>query len=306
MAFAIQHYKGNRSPSLTDTLKIDNVVFDLTGSTVKFRMRAVGSSVLKVDTAATIVSPTAGTVRYDWASGDVDTAGDFLGWWQVTLASGKLQDTPEFLLTILDHVPAAPSLYVDVEELKDTLVLTGQSFADESIADALSASSRAIDLFCDRRFYPDADAAQVRYYTPDDWRVLFVDDVLTITTLKTDPGGDGVFEQTWATTDYTHEPLNAAADGNPWTFLRANPAGTLYFPAGVPRSVELTGKFGWLTVPPPIKQATTILANRLLKRAREVPFGVAGMGLDGSAVRITSTDPDVVALISPYRTLNVR
>jgi hypothetical protein len=100
----ILHEKGARSPSLSDTLKVDNVAFDLTGSTVKFKMRLESSATLKVDTAATIVAPTAGTVRYDWAAIDVDTGGDYLGWWEVTLPGGKLQDTPRFSIRVLDLV----------------------------------------------------------------------------------------------------------------------------------------------------------------------------------------------------------
>jgi hypothetical protein len=163
----IQHTKGNRSPSLYDTIRIDNVPFDLTGSTVKFKMRLEGSNTLKVDTAATVMAGSTtltgshdlprgtltvnstsgflssgallvnatqyvnyeaitattflgcsggtgtisggsavaqiGGVRYDWAAIDVDTSGEYLGWWEVTLASLKTQDTPEFEFVVLDH-----------------------------------------------------------------------------------------------------------------------------------------------------------------------------------------------------------
>jgi hypothetical protein len=297
----IAHFKGNRSPSLTDTISIDGVAFDLTGCSVKLKMRAEGSSTLKVDTAAVIVTAAAGTVRYDWASNDVDTAGDFLFWWEVTLPSAKTQDTPEFEIVFLEHAPPSPNLYVQVEEFKSTLTLTGTSFSDEDVRAALKAASRAIDEIAGRRFYPDADAAQVRYYSPvDPWR-LTVDDVVTITTLKTDTSGDGTFENTWTlNTDYTVEPLNAAADGEPWTHLCARSTGTLTFPTAYARTVELTGKFGWNTVPSPIEHATTLLAHRLLRRAREVPFGISGIGLDGSVVRIMAQDPDVMQLVAPY------
>lgn len=296
----IAHFKGNRSPSLTDTISIDGVPFDLTSSTVKLKMRAEGSSTLKVDTAATIVTPAAGTVRYDWAALDVDTAGDFLFWWEVTTA-GKTQDTPEFEIVFLEHAPLAPDIYVQVEEFKSTLTLTGTTFGDEDVRIALRAASRAIDEIAGRRFYADANATQVRYYSPRDAYRLKVDDVVTITTLKSDTSGDGTFETTWTlNTDYTVEPLNAAADGEPWTHLCVHPSSGLSFPTAYPRSVELTGKFGWLSVPAPIEHATTLLAHRLLRRAREVPFGVSGIGLDGSVVRIMASDPDVLSLVNPY------
>src|SRR5262245_18776713 len=294
------HFKNNRSPSISDTIRVDGVAFDLTTSTVKFKMRADGSSTLKVDTAAVVVSAAAGSVRYDWAALDVDTAGDFLGWWEVTLPSGKTQDTPEFEIVIFEHVPSSPSLYVQVEEMKSTIELSGTSFSDEDVKMALRAACRGIDEACDRRFYLDT-ADQTRYYSPTDPFVLEVDDISTITTLKTDAGGDGTFEQTWTVnTDYTREPLNAVNDSRPFTKFCVHPYGSYYFPTIYPRSVELVGKFGWPAVPAAIEEATTLLTHRLLKRARQAPFGVSGIGLDGSVVRIMMSDPDVASLIAPF------
>lgn len=298
---SIEHTKGNRSPSITDTISIDGVAFDLSGSSVKFKMRSESSSTLKVDTAATIVNAASGTVRYDWATNDVDTAGAFLAWWEVTLPSAKTQDTPEFEVVFVEHVPFSPPVYVQLEEFKSTLTLSGTTFANEDIRAALKSASRGIEQACGRRFYADADATQVRYYTPSDPWVLEVDDLVTITTLKTDDGGDGTFENTWTVnTDYTREPLNASSDNRPYTRLCVHPNGNYLFPTSFPRSVELTGKFGWPSVPAEIEQATFILSHRLLKRAREVPFGISGIGLDGSVVRIMASDPDVLALIQPY------
>ena len=35
-------------------------------------------------------------------------------------------------------------------------------------------------------------------------------------------------------------------------------------------------------------------------RARQAPFGVVAIGLEGQVARIARTDPDVCALIGPY------
>ena len=46
--------------------------------------------------------------------------------------------------------------------------------------------------------------------------------------------------------------------------------------------------------------ATKMLAARLLKRVWEAPLGIAGMGVDGIAVRVSRTDPDVMMLLAPF------
>ena len=53
---SVLHYKGNLSPALADTIRIDGEPFDLAGSTAKFKMRAEGSSTLKTNAAATVIA----------------------------------------------------------------------------------------------------------------------------------------------------------------------------------------------------------------------------------------------------------
>lgn len=199
----------------------------------------------------------------------------------------------------------ASNAYVAVADLKETLSLTGETYADNDITAAINAASRAIDGVCSgdkslrRRFYADADANQVRYYRPIDTKLVRIDDLITLTTLQTDDGGDGTFEDTWTVNvDFTLEPINAAADGRPYELIRAHPNGNYLFQPDFPRTVKVTGKFGWPAIPDPIRDATSILAARLLKRKRETPLGVvASME---SAYRIASTDPDVRGLIHDY------
>lgn len=193
--------------------------------------------------------------------------------------------------------------YATPAELRATLELTGETFADADLTLALAAASRGIDQATGRRFFPDPDANQVRHYSPPAADVLLIDDLVTLTSLNVDTDGDGTFEETWVlNTDFVLEPLNAAADSHPWTRLRTHPLRGKQLPWRYPRSVELTGKFGWDEAPDEIKQATVIIASKLVQRAREAPFGIL-VGADSLAVYIARQDPEVMFLIEPYSRL---
>ena len=190
--------------------------------------------------------------------------------------------------------------YVTSAELKATLSLTGQTFADADITSALTAASRAVDEIAHRRFWPDADANQVRYYTPNGCDTVEIDDLVTLTSLLSDYDGDGTFEQTWVeNTDFTLEPMNAVADGFPWDTIRLRALSAYRF-GHYPRSLKVTGKFGWAAAPAGVKVATAQIATRLLKIMREAPFGVAAIGMDGAAIRISRTMPEVELSLAPY------
>lgn len=156
-----------------------------------------------------------------------------------------------------------------------------------------------MDGATNRRFYADLDATKVRYYTPSVRKTQVIDDLITLTALDTDPDGDGTFDVSWTlNSDFVLHPLNASADAEPWTRFEVHPAGDHVLPVDLPRSVRVTGKFGWSAVPAGIKEATMILASKLLRRAREAPFGIV-VGVEGG-MRIARMDPDVRSLIGPY------
>jgi len=193
--------------------------------------------------------------------------------------------------------------YVTAAALKATLSITGTTF-DADIDAVINSSSRTIDQACGRRFWADAAATSVRTYTPDSWRRVMIDDLITLTSLKVDQDGDGTFEETWVVnTDCVLEPLNAAAETpvRPYESILVRKLARKYFPVDVERSVQVTGKFGWPAIPDEIATATSVLAGKLFKRAREAPFGIVSFGADSTAaMRIARTDPDVANLIGPF------
>ena len=97
--------------------------------------------------------------------------------------------------------------------LAEVRQLLGYSNALETTSDLLiekviEAASRAIDGWCDRRFFTTS-ADETKYYTAKYYNALFPeDDIISITTLATDEDGDGTHEVTWATTDYLLVPFN--------------------------------------------------------------------------------------------------
>lgn len=186
--------------------------------------------------------------------------------------------------------------YITVDDLAGTLSLGSETFADADLQAAITAASREVDRLTNRKFSLDS---VTRYYTPTDAGRLWIDDANSISSVAVDVSEDGSFAESWVlNTDYVPEPLNAAADGVPFTSLVVAPRTSRYFPVGQIRAVRVGGQFGWSAVPAVVKQATTILAARLAKRSREAPFGVAGFGIDGGAVRVSSFDPDVERLLA--------
>jgi hypothetical protein len=188
--------------------------------------------------------------------------------------------------------------YTDLETVKEALGKSSTDDRDELIEAAIAAASRAIDQRTGRRFYADTSAsartfrAVGRYVTTCDTQALWVDDIADATgmTVETKYG----FSGTWSTvTTWELGPDNADAYGHPWDRVVA--AGGWLSPA---ITVRVTATWGWSAVPDVITQAATLLAARLYRR-KDSPQGVLG-NAEWGAIRVSRTDPDVEALISPY------
>lgn len=97
--------KNDRLPVLRATLLgPTGAAVDLsTASSVRFRMRRRGASVLKVDALATVVDAAAGIVQYQWASGDTDTEGQYDCEFVVTIG-GLVETVPSsgYVLATID------------------------------------------------------------------------------------------------------------------------------------------------------------------------------------------------------------
>lgn len=173
---------------------------------------------------------------------------------------------------------------------------------DQRIELAINTASRMIEAACNRRFYQDGSAT-ARTYVASTRICTLVDDISTTTGLivKTDPGADGTFSQTWTTSDYQLEPLNGVIDGQTWPYTTIRAIRSLTFPFDGPQAlVQITARWGWAAVPDPIKQAGIIQTIAVFKAA-EAPFGALGLAETGILRIRTGLHPTAQALIEPYR-----
>lgn len=192
-----------------------------------------------------------------------------------------------------------PTYYFSTAEFKSAYGITGTA-SDADVTQALDAASRMVEeykrLMSGRttRYYP---TVETRYYSPSCEAVsLDIEDAVGITSVRVDRVGNYSYSETWtAGTQYVLEPKNNQLESKPYRTIVRNPLVAQHFP-GYPQSVQVTGTFGWSTVPALVKSATQILASRYYNR-RNSPFGVLTVGLDNAAVRLPRTDPDVAQLL---------
>jgi hypothetical protein len=186
--------------------------------------------------------------------------------------------------------------YATLKQLKSSLRIT-DAVDDALLELAIETASREIDGATERQFFSTTTS---RIYAPQDSLLTLIDDLVSLTSIKTSSAADGNFDVTWSASDYQLEPLNGITGGLavPYDAIRA--VGDYTFPiSGQEATVQVTGTFGFAEIPTAIKQATVLLASRIFKR-NDSPLGVAGFG-DLGVIRVGRIDPDVEALIMPYR-----
>lgn len=159
---------------------------------------------------------------------------------------------------------------------------------DVQIADAVSSASREIEDYCHRQFN-SASTVSARLFRPNGSHLLAVDDFSTTVGLivESDEDGDGVFETTWATTDYELTPLNGVVNGQEgWPFWNIRATGiNRRFRYNPRANVRVTAKWGWAAVPTPVIQSAYILASDTFQ-LKDSRLGVAGSDQFGQIVRV--------------------
>ena len=104
---------GDTLPELTITLKDSNKAaigstldeadsdtwrpINLTGSSVRLRIRQLGETTVKATLVCTVTEPTNGKVTTDFPTGTLDTAGVFEGEVEIRNSSGGIQTVNDFI-----------------------------------------------------------------------------------------------------------------------------------------------------------------------------------------------------------------
>lgn len=221
--------------------------------------------------------------------------------------------------------------YLELSEFRD-LMRDQLTAYDHEYELAIESASRQVDGYCGRFFYAQTTATAIKY-RPSEIDLVWTQDISTTDGLivKTDDDDDGVFENTWAATDYQLEPFERM-NNKPYERIAA--VGSAEFPVDClnttqsrtrrrsrrPR-VEITAKWGWPEVPAEVKKATAILASDHFRQkdqsqiASQYGTGTRftrdqtgmqfGRGNRFSKILIPIFNPEAEALLQPLRVIVV-
>ena len=203
---------------------------------------------------------------------------------------------------------ALTNAYCSLADVKQALRIT-DTIDDAMLEMSINSASRLIDQYCNRYFWLGSSSSEARYFTTTDPYYVWIDDLAEFTSLDTSSNMKNQYDIHWTNDgdypDYELAPKNNLANAyySPYTAIRAT--GHYLFPYfGDNSLIKVTGRWGWTSVPDPIKQATVIQASRLFKRL-ESPLGVAGVS-DIGIMRVgRAIDGDVAQLIDPFRQMRI-
>jgi hypothetical protein len=277
--------------TLTNTFAVNGVNTNPTGVTLTV------TSPTNVVTTPVTSNPSTGIYTADV------TCNEEGEWEYVWAGTGAAADTVAGSWTVYDT--ALGNLYCPIQAVKSRLGITNNN-SDYELHAACFAVSRWIEEYTERVFYRSLSAS--RTFVPRDLYCLRLpefNDLVSVTSLKTDTAGDGSFALAWNAADYQLLPYNpsAAPEQRPYTEIRA--VGGLTFPAlyayAVPRRrdvVQVTGIWGWPKVPYGVRQAALILAADTFK-LKDAPFGIEGSPDFGATT--VGENRRAMKFLDPYR-----
>ena len=302
---AVRLHLGDTGRSITDIIKVDGQVQDLTGATVKLQARAVGSSTLTIDAAATVVPPaTSGQVSYTPVSGDVDNAGEFLARWLVTLPSGPIS-SPEFLLVVDDFGVTSTDL-VTAEEVVEADPALESAWPEVAgiVLGAITQASEAILDYTGRRFVPTDGAGTVallearRAFNPIDRVVMLPDAAAAPSLIRFLDRDAATVAATLTSGDWLAHPLvRRTQDPVTGVLLLPGTQDPAWF-------IEVTARWGFPTVPGPVRRAAVITVVHWLRDSRALTTQ-SPLQLEAGDVPQRALPQAAMDLLRPYRRIGV-
>jgi hypothetical protein len=289
---------------LNNTFKVNGTLTDPTAITL-----VVTSP--ESNTATTYQWPSpADITKNSTGSFTIQIAANESGTWSyVWTGTGAAADVEDGTFDVFDVEPRR--LYCTKDELKAVIFsgATPDTNDDFLLEMAIEGATDWIDQYCDTPvgFLPDL-VDQSRTYEPSDLWHCDTDDLVSVTRLATDQDGDGIFETVWSASDYQLLPFNNVQHGQIVPYNQIHALSTRSFPwtyVGPTRRnlVQVTGKFGWPSLPPAVRNACLLLANAGYER-RKSPAGIIGGFPDTGGMRVSlKLDPDVERLLAPYRSV---
>lgn len=293
MGATVFYESSSELATLSNTFTVDGAATDPTTVTLTVTSPS-GTATVYTYAASEITKSSTGVYTKDVVCSE---AGDWSYLWEGT---GSASDAVSGTWTVFET--SLGKLYCTVEAVKSRLKIT-DTVDDYELHVACFAASRSVESVCERTFWRTPTGTVRTFAARDLWTVKLgtFNDLVTLSALATDAAGDGVYETTWASSDYQLLPVNpdAAPETRPYTQIKA--VGTQTFPlsvAGIPARddrVQVTGVFGWPAIPWGVKKAAQMLAEEMMKDA---PYGVAGFGEFG-VVRVRE-NPRIQALLQRY------
>lgn len=164
---------------------------------------------------------------------------------------------------------------------------------DVALRAAAAAACGWVDSYCGRSF--EFAGREVRTFSASSPTTVTITDAAKVRSVTAagvewpTTAWEAVAPRRWSTVDTPWPATKIVAIGRSW------PSGR--------RAVSVDADWGWEDVPPAVAMATLMMALRLYKR-RDAWEGVAGGGEFG-AVRLSRIDPDVAALLRPFKRIGI-
>lgn len=267
-----------------------------------------GSATDPTTVALTVTTPAGVATTYTYALAEITKSGTGVYtkdiacteagvWLYLWVGTGTASDAVAGTWVV--HDPALQNLYCTPEMFKNRVGID-DNLDDGEILPTCRAISRWIDKHCGQHFYRHT---ATRHLTATCAELLDIPALVSVTTFKTDPGGDGTFDTTWSASDYQLLPVDAPNEVEAEPYRQVRAVGSYSFP--VPswsyrtraERVQIAGVWGWPAVPEDVTEAAKIFVTDFLKVGK-MTFGVQSYG-DYGAIRARLSGPGM-QLIDNY------